>query len=80
MQNLTFFSEKFTLFLQGERNVAVVIACYLSAVLRSCSQLRVPLRWRGQATAAVVTESTKPQIQPQERWVCTAEWGTAASP
>lgn len=60
--------EGLVLFWRGApRPSAANQCCYLSAVLRSCSQLRVPVRWRGQATAAVVTESTKPQIQPQER-------------
>ncbi|XP_049651782.1 ferrochelatase, mitochondrial isoform X2 [Accipiter gentilis] len=36
-------------------------------LVKSSSQLRVPVRWRGQATAAAVTESTKPQIQPEAR-------------
>ncbi|XP_064900616.1 ferrochelatase, mitochondrial-like isoform X3 [Columba livia] len=36
-------------------------------VVRSGSQLQVPVRWRGQATAAAVTESTKPEIQPDVR-------------
>ncbi|XP_040435593.1 ferrochelatase, mitochondrial isoform X1 [Falco naumanni] len=35
--------------------------------VKSSSQLRVPVRWRGQVTAAAVTESTKPQIQPEAR-------------
>ncbi|XP_027763233.1 ferrochelatase, mitochondrial [Empidonax traillii] len=34
---------------------------------RSSPQLRVPVRWQGRAAAAVVTESTKPQVQPHER-------------
>ncbi|XP_064258471.1 ferrochelatase, mitochondrial isoform X2 [Passer domesticus] len=36
-------------------------------LLRSCSQLRVPLRWRAQAPAAAVTGSAEPRAQPQER-------------
>ena len=43
-------------------------------VVKSSSQLRVPLRWRGQATAAVVTESTKPQTEPAVRYVCSQLW------
>lgn len=53
---------------QSPRPSRVLSAVFsLSTGLRSCCQLRVPVRWRGQATAAVVTESTKPHIQPQER-------------
>ncbi|KAJ7420093.1 hypothetical protein BTVI_22754 [Pitangus sulphuratus] len=36
-------------------------------VARSSPPLRVPVRWQGRAAAAVVTESTKPQVQPHER-------------